>query len=164
MSVRPSKLAPGFQRVGPSPQRSPLPQYVMSSSNSSNSDPNPENDSSNLAIRAARSKEHDAVNISQIWIDKLPETEGTRFFKSISWAATTLGLPQTWSASLRFAVNLLFTDSRGACIYWSEFSIIPRAADSDCSTGVTKGWQSTMKFTSQWRASLIRILWENRLW
>lgn len=55
---------------------------------------------------------------SENWTQMLPVAEGTRFFKSIDWSASTLGLPQTWPATLRFAVSLLFSDSRGAAIYW----------------------------------------------
>lgn len=52
------------------------------------------------------------------WTEVLPVTEGTKFFKSIDWSTSTLGLPQTWHATLRFAVSLLLSDSRGAAIYW----------------------------------------------
>ena len=72
------------------------------------------------------------------WTSTLPVTEGTKFFKSIDWSTSALGLPRTWPASLRFAVNLLFVDSRGASIYWSEVS-----ASSDLGTndhpGAMKG-------------------------
>lgn len=54
------------------------------------------------------------------WSDSLPINDGTKFFKSIDWFLSTLGPLEEWPATLRFAVRLMLSDSRGACIYWGD--------------------------------------------
>lgn len=89
------------------------------------------------------------------WTDSLPATQGCEFFRSIDWSTSTLGLPQTWPSALRFAVRLLFCDSRGACIYWSVF-LIALDLDPDPYIGEMNESRYTMKSTDPWLAKPIQ--------
>ena len=57
------------------------------------------------------------------WVNQLPTSEHTQFFKSMDWSATALGPLETWSDSLRLLTRLLMSDSRAAALfwYWSRF-------------------------------------------
>ena len=52
------------------------------------------------------------------WTSRLPNTSHVQLFKEVDWAATELGPLRHWGPSLRFAANMVFADSRGACVYW----------------------------------------------
>jgi PAS domain S-box-containing protein len=52
------------------------------------------------------------------WTSRLPDTDHVRLFKETDWASTELGSLETWGPSLRFSANMVFADSRGACVYW----------------------------------------------
>lgn len=52
------------------------------------------------------------------WTDWIPRTEHNNLFLNYDFSTTPLGDKAVWSSSLRAYVNMLFADSRGACIYW----------------------------------------------
>lgn len=52
------------------------------------------------------------------WISQLPNSSHVDLFKETDWASTDLGPVEDWGSDLRLATNMLFADSRGACVYW----------------------------------------------
>ena len=52
------------------------------------------------------------------WVDQLPASQHTEFFKSTDWSATALGPLDTWSNSLRQITRLVMSDSRAAAVFW----------------------------------------------
>ena len=52
------------------------------------------------------------------WTDDLPSSDHVNLFRGMDWTKTILGAPRQWSTELRFMTNMVFADSRGACIYW----------------------------------------------
>ncbi|KAJ8606563.1 hypothetical protein MRB53_040863 [Persea americana] len=52
------------------------------------------------------------------WLEHLPPSEHISLFRSTDWSSTPLGPLNAWDPSLRFAVNMVFNDTRPAVVYW----------------------------------------------
>ncbi len=80
------------------------------------------------------------------WTDALPSTDHVNLFRSTDWATSILGPPIQWSPELRFATNMIFADSRGACVYWYKTSKVPDSLPwSNNFTGALRGQRYTMR-------------------
>jgi len=64
---------------------------------------------------------------SASWTDKLPRSQHVENFKyAIDWTKTSLGPLENWPVSLQTLVNVVFSDSRAAILYWGpELCAIP---------------------------------------
>ncbi|KAJ9614402.1 hypothetical protein H2200_002538 [Cladophialophora chaetospira] len=60
---------------------------------------------------------------SPTWTSHLPNSRHVELFKNTDWAATDLGPLDRWGPDLRFAANMVFADSRGACVYWGQHRV-----------------------------------------
>ena len=69
-------------------------------------------------LHAQREKGKSQASIYPAWVNQLPASEHTQFFKSTDWSATALGPLETWSDSLRQMTRLLMSDSRAAALFW----------------------------------------------
>ena len=69
-------------------------------------------------LRAQKEKGKSQASMYPAWVDQLPMSEHTQFFKSMDWSATALGPLETWSDSLRQMTRLLMSDSRAAALFW----------------------------------------------
>ena len=69
-------------------------------------------------LRAQKEKGKSQASMYPAWVDQLPTSEHTQFFKSMDWSATALGPLETWSDSLRLLTRLVMSDSRAAALFW----------------------------------------------
>ena len=67
---------------------------------------------------AQKEKGKSQASMYSAWVNQLPTSEHTQFFKSMDWSATALGALETWSDSLRQMTRLLMSDSRAAALFW----------------------------------------------
>ena len=68
--------------------------------------------------RAEKEKGKSEISMYPAWVNQLPTSEHTQFFKSMDWSTTALGPLETWPDSLRQMTRLLMSDSRAAALFW----------------------------------------------
>ncbi|SMR62179.1 unnamed protein product [Zymoseptoria tritici ST99CH_1E4] len=57
---------------------------------------------------------------SRSWTDVLPRTEHVDLFRNADYGATDLGIIEDFGPALRMYTTMIFTDSRGAGLYWGK--------------------------------------------
>lgn len=62
--------------------------------------------------------ENAAAQGSPSWTAVIPRTEHNAIFLDCDYGPTPLGPIKDWGPALRLYASMVFTDSRGACVYW----------------------------------------------
>ncbi|KAF3037385.1 hypothetical protein E8E12_007989 [Didymella heteroderae] len=81
-------------------------------------------------VKAPSAAQHD-------WTQHLPKTDHIRLFRETDWTRNGLGQLEDWDPTLRLFANLVFADSRAACLWWgSEYVAIYNHAFAPMCHGV----------------------------